>query len=50
MTAGGAVEYDYKLEEGRRMPDNIGDIKNTGDSSPADVAPIREVDYGRHCS
>ena len=27
------------------MPDNVEDIKNTGDTSPADVAPIREVKY-----
>lgn len=27
------------------MLDNVEDIKNTGDTSPADVAPIREVKY-----
>ena len=28
------------------QPDQL-DIKNTGDTSPADVAPIREVKYDR---
>lgn len=27
------------------MPDNVEDIKDTGNTSPADVAPIREVKY-----
>lgn len=27
------------------MPYNVEDIKDTGNASPADVAPIREVKY-----
>ena len=29
------------------MPDNVADIKDTGTTSPDDVAPIREVKYDR---
>lgn len=29
------------------MPDNVEDIPDTGNTSPADVAPIREVKYAR---
>lgn len=27
------------------MPEHLEDIKDTGNTSPADVAPIREVKY-----
>ena len=29
------------------MPDNVEDIKDTGNTSPDNVAPIREVKYDR---
>lgn len=29
------------------MPDNVEDIKDTGNTSPADITPIMEVKYDR---
>nr|DAX99227.1 MAG TPA: hypothetical protein [Caudoviricetes sp.] len=40
-----AVECDRLIEKGRHMPYNVEDIKDTGNTSPDDVAPIREVKY-----